>query len=205
MTDKDPTLTGRASRAPGRPREAATDEAIADAVLTWLDEHCYSSLTIEKLAQLAGVGKPTIYRRWKTKADMVLDAYTARVTARAPAYAPTEDAYADLQVYLERLFTVSNHPTNGRALRCFIAESQYDAEFQRKYYDKFLQPRREAMKVILRHGQALGQIRRDLDLEVACDLVYGAFAARLIHGALPLDATFARDLVATLRAGFSPA
>ena len=95
------------------------------------------------------------------------------------------------------------HPVNNRAVRCFIAESQYDEDFRRKFFELFLRKRRDAIAAILRHGQTLGQIRGDLDLEVACDLIYGAFSARLIHGALPLDNAFAASLVDQLRDGMS--
>jgi AcrR family transcriptional regulator len=192
-----------AARAPGRPREAATEDAILDAALSLLDEQCYSEITIEKIASRAGVGKPTIYRRWKTKADVVLNAYAVHASKRGAPVLPTDDAFADLEDLLKRLFTVTNHPTNARAVRCFIAESQYDEEFRRKFYELFLSKRREAIKVILVHGQKLGQIRPDLDLEVACDLLYGAFAARLINGVLPLDTAFAAGIIETLRPGFS--
>ena len=82
---------------PGRPREAATEQAIVDAALSLLDESCYSEITIEKIASRAGVGKPTIYRRWKTKADIVLDAYAQRADSRTPPYVPTEDVFDDLR------------------------------------------------------------------------------------------------------------
>lgn len=197
-----PDLT-KAPRAPGRPRDSATDDAILNAALAVLEEEeCYSYVTIEKIAARAGVGKPTIYRRWKTKADIVLDAFAARAANRNPVFTPTEDAFQDLQGFLERLFIVTAHPTTNRAIRGFIAESQYDEEFRRKHYDRFLAQRRSAMMAILRHGQTLGQVRADLDMEVACDLIYGAFAARLMHSALPLDAAFAASLVDTLRLGF---
>lgn len=194
-----PSLQGRA---PGRPREAATEDAIIDAALSLLDETCYSEITIEKIASRAGVGKPTIYRRWKTKADIVLHAYAQRAANRTPPYMPTEDVFYDLQQSLERLFVVTTHPVNNRAIRCFIAESQYDEDFRRKFFDLFLSKRRDAIAAILHHGQSLGQIRRDIDVEVACDLIYGAFCARLIHAALPLDAAFAVALVDQLRHGF---
>ncbi len=190
------------ARAPGRPREAATEDAIIDAALGLLDEQCYSEITIEKIASRAGVGKPTIYRRWRTKADVVLHAYAIRAANRTPPYVPSEDVFHDLQTSLERLFAVTIHPVNNRAIRCFIAESQYDEDFRRKFYDTFLAKRREAISVILRHGQAMGQIRADLDLVVACDLIYGAFSARLIHSAFPLDASFAASIVDHLRGGF---
>lgn len=189
------------ARSPGRPREAATEEAIIDAALSLLDESCYSEITVEKIASRAGVGKPTIYRRWKTKADIVLHAYAQRAANRTPAYVPSEDVFVDLQQSLERLFVVSTHPVNNRAVRCFIAESQYDEDFRRKFFDLFLSKRRDAFVAILRHGQSMGQIRRDIDLDVTCDLIYGAFCARLIHAALPLDAAFAAALVNQLRDG----
>jgi AcrR family transcriptional regulator len=190
------------TRAPGRPREAATEDAIVDAALSLLDEQCYSEITIEKIASRAGVGKPTIYRRWRTKADIVLHAYAVRAANRTPPYVPSEDVFHDLQVFLERLFAVTTHPVNNRAVRCFIAESQYDEDFRKKFYDTFLAKRREAIAAILRHGQVMGQIRVDIDLVVACDLIYGAFSARLIHNAYPLDAAFAAAIVAHLRGGF---
>ena len=191
------------ARAPGRPREAATEDAIIDAALSLLDETCYSEITIEKIATRAGVGKPTIYRRWKTKADIVLNAYAQRAANRTPPYVPSEDVFADLQLSLERLFAVTTHPVNNRAVRCFIAESQYDEAFRKTFFDLFLKKRREAIAVILRHGQTMGQVSKDLDLDVACDLIYGAFSARLIHSALPLDAAFAAGIVDQLRYGFA--
>ncbi len=200
VTSKPETL----ARSPGRPREVATEQAIVDAALGLLDEQCYSEITIEKIATRAGVGKPTIYRRWRTKADIVLHAYAVRAANRSPPYVPSEDVFHDLQMSLERLFAVTNHPVNNRAVRCFIAESQYDEDFRRKFYDSFLAKRRESIAAILRHGQVMGQIRTDLDVVVACDLIYGAFCARLIHNAYPLDAAFAAAIVDQLRGGFEP-
>jgi AcrR family transcriptional regulator len=192
------------TRAPGRPREAATEDAIIDAALSLLDESCYSEITIEKIATRAGVGKPTIYRRWKTKADIILNAYAQRAANRTPPYVPSEDVFGDLQQFLERLFAVTTHPVNNRAVRCFIAESQYDEAFRKTFFDLFLKKRREAIAAILRHGQTMGQIRREIDIDVACDLIYGAFSARLIHSALPLDQAFAAAIVDQLRSGFTP-
>lgn len=191
-------------RAPGRPREAATEDAILDAALGLLNEQCYSEITIEKIASRAGVGKPTIYRRWKAKSDLMLTAYATRVIQRASPILPSGDVFIDLEHFLERMFLATNHPTNERALRCFIAESQYDPEFRRGFYALFLATRRSAMKELLAFGQINGQIRADLNLEVACDLLYGAFAARLINGVLPRDPGFARDIVGMLRPGLAP-
>src|SRR3712207_5817173 len=57
----------------GRPRDPSRDEAIRAALLRLLGEVGYGALTMDALAQEAGVGKATIYRRWRTKQDLVVD------------------------------------------------------------------------------------------------------------------------------------
>jgi AcrR family transcriptional regulator len=57
----------------GRPRDPSRDEAIRAALLRLLGEVGYGGLTMDALAQAAGVGKATIYRRWRTKQDLIVD------------------------------------------------------------------------------------------------------------------------------------
>ncbi len=57
----------------GRPRDPSREEAIRAALLRLLGEVGYGGLTMDALAQEAGVGKATIYRRWRTKQDLVVD------------------------------------------------------------------------------------------------------------------------------------
>ena len=61
------------ARRGGRPRDPSRDEAIRAALLRLLGEVGYGGLTIDALAQAAGVGKATIYRRWRAKQDLIVD------------------------------------------------------------------------------------------------------------------------------------
>ena len=61
-------------RRPGRPRSEEAHEAILTAVIELLPEHGLKGLTIEAVAAAAGVGKTTIYRRWKTKNELIVAA-----------------------------------------------------------------------------------------------------------------------------------
>ena len=61
-------------RRPGRPRDARRDEAILNATLALLQERGYQGLTIDGVAASAGVGRPTIYRRWSSKPSLVVAA-----------------------------------------------------------------------------------------------------------------------------------
>src|SRR5215211_1459542 len=66
------TETARTSRG-GRPRDPSRDGVIRDAILHLLGEVGYGALTMDAVAAEAGVGKATIYRRWRTKQDLVVD------------------------------------------------------------------------------------------------------------------------------------
>jgi len=69
--------TAPAHRAPGRPRSAQADRAIIDAIVDLLVNRGYREVTIEAVAARAGVAKTTIYRRWPSKAEMVVEAISA--------------------------------------------------------------------------------------------------------------------------------
>lgn len=60
----------------GRPRDPSRDVAILDATLDVLADQGYGALTMDAVATTAGAGKATVYRRWATKADLVLEAVT---------------------------------------------------------------------------------------------------------------------------------
>ena len=62
------------ARAPGRPRSAQAHRAILDATIELFVESGYEGLSIEGVAARAGVGKTTIYRRWSSKEDLIVDA-----------------------------------------------------------------------------------------------------------------------------------
>jgi AcrR family transcriptional regulator len=64
-------------RAPGRPRSVHANQAIIDAIVDLLVSGGYREVTIEAVAARAGVAKTTIYRRWPSKAEMVVEAISA--------------------------------------------------------------------------------------------------------------------------------
>ena len=196
-----PVVPPSRPRGVGRPRSEATHQAILDAAVDLLETESYQAVSINRIADTAGVSKQTIYRWWDTKADLVLEAYTRRVFKRTPApQEPTQDAFLELRGLLETFFEPLREHRVDKGLRSLIAEAQFDPPFRSKFHTVFVATRRALMRQSLEHGMALGQVRADADLEFVLDVLYGAFWYRLLSGTTaPLDAAFAHDLVELVR------
>lgn len=188
-------------RGVGRPRSEATHQAILDAAVDLLEAETYQAVSINRIAETAGVSKQTIYRWWDTKADLVLEAYTRRVFKRAaPPAEVAQDAFLELRRLLEAFFETIREPRVDKGLRSLIAEAQFDQDFRAKFHATFVVTRRTLMRQALEHGMALGQVRPDANLDLVLDVLYGGFWYRLLSGTTaPLDAAFAHDLVELVR------
>src|SRR5881398_681092 len=107
----DPTRSSRG----GRPRDPSRDGVIRAAILRLLADVGYGALTMDAVASEAGVGKATIYRRWRTKQDLVVD--TISDLNRAEATAPdTGTLEGDLRAMLRSLVAVISGPTGAATL-----------------------------------------------------------------------------------------
>ena len=186
----------------GRPRSEHSHEAILDAVLQSLEDVGYGALTIEGVARQAGVGKQTIYRWWKCRAELVLEAYANHAASKIPL--PDKGAVrADLEAFLtagcKRLTDIS-----GPIMRGLMADAVLDEEFREVLLGAFLRKRQDALKALLERGIARGELGADADLDVICDLVFGAIWYRLLLNQGRLDARFARQLAAVAMTAYRP-
>src|SRR3712207_4681801 len=112
----------RSSRG-GRPRDPSRDGVIRAAILRLLAEVGYSALTMDAVAAEAGVGKATIYRRWRTKHDLVVD--TLSDINRAIAVPPdTGSVESDARALMDLVVTTVQSPA-GAAIRSLLPAMQY--------------------------------------------------------------------------------
>ena len=111
LSTLEPPRTSRG----GRPRDPSRDGVIRAAILRLLADVGYGALTMDAVAAEAGVGKATIYRRWRTKQDLVVDtiAELNREEAEAPDTGSLEE---DLRLMLRRLVSVINGPVGAATL-----------------------------------------------------------------------------------------
>lgn len=188
------------SRPPGRPRSEATRQSIMQAAADLLEKDTYRSISIERIAAEAKVGKQSIYRWWDSKADVLLEAFTDRALMQLPPLRPTGATMTDLEALLRLFFANVRIPSIRKTLTGLIAEAQLDPEFRAKFYAVLVSARRNLMRDILIKGRERGDIAPGADIEMILDLIYGAFWYRLLSGTPdPLDDAFAAKLVATLR------
>lgn len=161
-----------------------------------LIENGYRALTLQKIAQRAGVGRQTLYRWWRCKADIVLEAF-ARRTAREIPPPDTGRAGSDLVQLMEESGAVLKH-VSGPIVLGLLAEAALDDEFAAKFWQRFQSQRREVVKIILARGIARGELPLDLDPEFWADLFFGGLLYRLIGRRAPIDRSFGEKLAKLL-------
>ncbi|MBB4949317.1 AcrR family transcriptional regulator [Kitasatospora gansuensis] len=186
----------RPPRTGGRTRSQEARSAVLAAAVELLEEIGYQAVTIERIAARAGVAKSTIYRWWKSKAALVLDAYRETVEQRMPD-PDTGSTAEDLTVFVAALHSVTERPLRARALRGLMAEAQLDPDFAEPF-GAWVQSRRAVVLRVLARGVDRGELPRATDLEALTDQLFGLFWYRLLVGHLPLDPARAPQLVAQL-------
>lgn len=178
----------------GRPRSAAADRAILDAVRETLAERGYAGLTVEGVAARAGVAKTTLYRRWTAKADLVVDAVVDGV---GDLLAPPEGVDAE---HLVRALIASFAPPEVRAAYlALLAEAQVDPVLRGRMHERLIQP---ARRLVTRLAETEAP---DTDPDLVFDVVAGAVVHRLLVVGRPADDDFVRRLAALVRTADRPA
>lgn len=155
MTTPTDTATKR-----GRPRSAASEQAILAASLDLIDEgHSPASITIGAIAKRAGAGKDTIYRRWPCKEDLLLDALAAQNRPLdIPPDVPIREALiAPLADLIERF----QSDRNRRVLRSLYGAGDEFPKLRARYQEQVVGPRRERVRARVRAAIARGEINPD--------------------------------------------
>ncbi|WP_327071505.1 TetR/AcrR family transcriptional regulator [Kitasatospora sp. NBC_01250] len=168
-------------RAAGRRRDPRTDTAALDAVLDLVAAGAtLSGLSLVTIAEHAGVSRNSLYRRWKTKDALYLDVLDAINRALPEFTGPS--VREDLAAYLAELIRRTLDPRAAAVLRALQAEAAAFPELHRRYFDEIVAPRRRAVYGILRRGVDSGELRPDLDVEFAGEVLVAPVLARLGTG-----------------------
>jgi AcrR family transcriptional regulator len=184
----------------GRPRSEKARHAILEAAAKLLLLRGLGAVSMDAVAEAAGVSKATIYRWWPSKEMLALDALLDWAGASAPERdtgALREDLLALVRPWVREI----RRQPFGRVIAALITEAQSDPQFAEAYRTRFVEPRREAMRAAFERAAERGEVPADLEVEVAVDLIYGPLYHRLLHGHAPLSARFGQAVVDMALAG----
>ncbi|MBB3082770.1 TetR/AcrR family transcriptional regulator [Geodermatophilus sabuli] len=179
MTDPPRSTRG------GRPRDPSRDEVIRAAILRLLAEVGYSALTMDAVAAEAGVGKATIYRRWRTKQDLVVDtiADMSRVMA-----VPTDTGTieGDLREIMHLVAAATTSPA-GAAIRSLLPAMQHQPELVAAFRNGPLAVWRAAYAAMWARAEARGEVRPGLAQSVAAEATSALIVQRWLLTGEPVD------------------
>ncbi len=173
----------------GRPRSEAARAQVLRAARALLESSGPAAVTIERLAEHAGVGKPTIYRTWPNAQAVLMAALMpeAPAASRRPA---TADALALLRRQLRELAGRFS-ARSGRSVTLMLAAAEPDSELAKAFRHRVILAARDEGRRLLRQAVTNGALRRGVDLDVALDVLYGPLFLRVLLGHGPVDTRFA--------------
>lgn len=175
----------------GRPRSEEAHRAILDATLGLLVEVGYSGLTVEGIAQRAGVGKATIYRRWASKLPLVIEAF-----GQLPGLeeVDTGNLASDVEQMLRSYLRTFHDTPLGAVMPSLTGELPHNPELM-ELFAPVVKARRQPLIRALERAVARGEIPADTDLDLAADLIFGPITVRIFYTRAKLGPRIVRPIV----------
>jgi AcrR family transcriptional regulator len=187
-----PVAAPRESGPGGRRRDGSRDDALRLAALQLLAETGYDGITMDAVAERARAGKGAIYRRWRGKADLVVDAL---VHANPLAdEIDTGSLAGDLRMLAARM-TGPDSPLDLQVIIGMASALPRDTELRTAFREQLIAPRMAAMQRIFQRAADRGEIPPVRNLELVVSLLPAVLVHKaLLSGAVP-DASFAQTVV----------
>jgi AcrR family transcriptional regulator len=169
----------RDGRPGGRPQDPEANKRILAAAQKLLATGGFSRMSIESVAAESGVAKTTIYRRFSDKADLATAAIAELVPLAVPE--PANDSYRDLLAHLDFIRRAFDMALIG----ALLAEERRNPGLLQTFRERVVRARMAIFREIIEAGIERGELRPDLDLDAAADLVIGSFLFRYISEGRP--------------------
>src|SRR5262249_49550684 len=195
------TTNGRAD-----PRAERSKQAILDATRELLAEEGggVRALTVEGVAARSGVAKTTIYRRWRDKWELALDAVMIDMLPRFDNPVDVGDTRKELVTFVKSVVNLFASRPYGPAMQGLVSEIATTPELARAYREQVVMPRRRQLEPVIERGIARGDLRPDTDVGLVHELLVGPLFYRLLFSGDPLDRKAAQRVVDAVLEGFAP-
>lgn len=186
----------------GRPRSEKLHQAILKAAVDLVLTVGFRAVSMEAIAEKAGVGRMTIYRRWPNKAAIVMDAFVKRVDAET-LFTPANSFRESIRLQM-RSMAKAFRGKDGALIRVLLAEAQFDPELANAFRERWTMPRRRMAIQYFEEGIRAGDLRRDIDPDAMIDLLYAPLYYRLQMGTGPLSNAYVDEIFVHGMRGLAP-
>ncbi len=177
----------------GRPRDPSRDGVIRAAILSLLAEVGYGALTMDAVAAQAGVGKATIYRRWRTKEDLVVDTIAEVNRAQMPV-PDTGSLEGDLRAMLHAVVEGINGPS-GAATQALLSTIPHHPALAEAFRDGPLGVWSQGFEQIFRQAEARGELKPGLVGTPAAEVISAPLVQRWLVNGLPVTDRYADEVL----------
>ena len=184
----------------GRPRSAIADKAIREAAVDLFAERGFEGVSVEDVAERAGVSRATIYRRYPSKVDLIVEAGACLATDDI-AFPDTGNLRDDLRGLARSLVKAFKDSPAGRVMPVMVFERRRYPELD-EGYRRFLSDRKTRTRQVLRRAVERGELPSDTDVAVMSSMLVGPIFHRLLITQEPLNDAFVDALVDALLRGF---
>lgn len=177
---KQTTLPAQTRRGRGRPRDPQTDAKITTAAAELMIERGFDKMTVDEVAERAGVGKATVYRRWPSKSDLAVAAIS-EILLTEVSEPDTGSIVTDLREGLISAINFANSPGGSAFMKMCITESLRDPRIAALYRES--SERREVhSKEAFDRAIERGEVRPNARIDYALGWIGGILAGRIIAG-----------------------
>jgi AcrR family transcriptional regulator len=186
------------------PRVERSRQAILDATRELLAEGDVGALTIEAVAARSRVAKTTIYRHWRDKWELALDAVMVDMLPGFDEPVDIGDTRSELLTFVNSVVAIWAAIPFGPAMQALVSQIATDPALARVYREQVVQPRMDQLTPVIARGIARGDLRADTEVRLVHELLVGPILYRLLLSGAPLDHTLGPRLVDAILAGFTP-
>jgi AcrR family transcriptional regulator len=185
----------------GRPRDPSIGDAALDATFELLSQVGYAQLTLEEVARRAGTTKPSIYRRWRGRQELVLAALVRRLGPR-PRVPDSGCVVCDLRDGVGVFVTAFRRMPPG-VLGALLADCSGKPGLRSAFMRKLFSPAREVVEEMVGQAKARGDLRAGLDEGLAVDLLGSFVYYRALFGHASTDGDAVEAAVSMLLRGMA--
>ncbi len=180
----------------GRKRDLTRDPEILDATLDVLAETGYDGMTIDMVAARARAGKATVYRRWASKGELVIDAVACMKSADIDfdALPDTGTLRGDL-VAMIKPHSIEDGAKKLNVMAGLVSLLSRQPELADAARAAVIEPRAKVNRIFLTRAIDRGEIPADVDVDLLAQLGGAMAAYRTLMLGLPVDRAFVLSVI----------